>query len=237
MPDLEDILASLSELFVPIHRDGQRFIAAALVVTLLLFLLWSPLGWLAAGVTAWITYLFRDPDRVAPLSEGLVVAPADGRVRAIDRMAPPGELDLGEELRVRVSIHLSIADVHITRAPVAGVVARIAYCPGTFASTRRPKASEENERRATVIAMASGARVAIVQIAGGLRRRVVGFVEEGARIGIGERIGLIRFGSRVDLYLPPDVAALVAVGQTMIGGETVIANLAVDGGERSARVV
>ena len=227
----------IADYFVPIHRDGQKFVAASLVATVILLLVWAPLGWLAAIFTAWIAYIFRDPDRVVPTRDGLLVAPSDGSVEYIEEVLPDTELDLGPERRVRISIHLSLFDGHITRTPVAGTIVRMLYIPGLFASVHSPKSSEDNERRAYIIEMASGDRIAVVQIAGGIRRRIVAFQEEGARMGIGERIGLIRFGSRVDLYLPAGFSALVAVGQSMIGGETVVGDLKSDEKERSARVV
>jgi phosphatidylserine decarboxylase len=206
---------------------------------LLLFLLWPPLAWLAVLATAWIAYFFRDPPRVTPLREGLIIAPADGRICAIERVSPPVELGLGESLRVRISIFLSIFDVHINRAPVAGHIIRSIYVPGSFLNAAADKSSEENERRAIVIDSGSGSgadgEIAIVQIAGLIARRIVTFVKEGDRIGVGERLGLIRFGSRVDLYLPPNHGALVGVGQRAVGGETVLADLKSSEPEREAR--
>jgi len=232
------LIDTIGEAIVPIHGDGIKFVAAGAGVSLLLFLLWPPLAWLAVLATAWIAYFFRDPPRVTPLREGLIIAPADGRVCAIERVRPPVELGLGEALRVRISIFLSIFDVHINRAPVAGHIIRSIYVPGSFLNAAADKASEENERRSIVIDGGSGAdsQIAIVQIAGLIARRIVTFVKEGDRIGVGERLGLIRFGSRVDLYLPPNRGALVAVGQRAIGGETVLADLKSAEAEREARL-
>jgi phosphatidylserine decarboxylase len=190
----------------------------------------------AVLVTAWIAYFFRDPARVTPLREGLVVAPADGRISAIERVRPPTELGLGEAQRLRVSIFLSVFDVHINRSPVAGRIARSIYVPGSFLNAALDKASEENERRGLVIATAGDSEIAVVQIAGLIARRIVTFVSEGDSVGVGERFGLIRFGSRVDLYLPPGRGALVAVGQRAIGGETVLADLRSEEPEREAGV-
>ena len=187
-------------------------------------------------MTAWIAYFFRDPARVTPLREGLVVAPADGRISAIERVRPPTELGLGEAQRLRVSIFLSVFDVHINRSPVAGRIARSIYVPGSFLNAALDKASEENERRGLVIATAGDSEIAVVQIAGLIARRIVTFVSEGDSVGVGERFGLIRFGSRVDLYLPPGRGALVAVGQRAIGGETVLADLRSEEPEREAGV-
>ena len=228
-------LFDITDSIVPIHNDGIKFVAIGAGVSLLLFLLWPPLAWLAVLATAWIAYFFRDPRRVTPLREGLVVAPADGRICAIERVRPPVELGLGETERLRVSIFLSIFDVHINRAPVAGRVIRSIYVPGSFLNAATDKASDENERRGIVIDSGGDSEIAMVQIAGLIARRIVTFVNEGDSIGVGERVGLIRFGSRVDLYLPPGRGAFVAVGQRAIGGETVVADLRSSEPEREAR--
>jgi phosphatidylserine decarboxylase len=226
---------TIADTLAPVHRDGHKFIAAALLVTLLLFLLWPPLGWVLALVTAWMIYFFRDPDRVVPMREGLVVSAADGRIAMIEKVRPPLELGLGEAERVRISTFLSVFDVHIQRAPVAGRIARSIYVPGVFVNAAIDKASEDNERRAIVIQTPAGAEIAVVQIAGLVARRIVTFAHEGDSLAVGQRFGLIRFGSRVDVYLPPGRAPLVAVGQRAIGGETVFADLLSDEPEREAR--
>lgn len=235
MSEKQGIFDTITGIFVPVHSDGHKFIALAIVVALLGFLIWDPLGWLGALAAIWIAYFFRDPDRVTPLREGLVVAPADGRITAIEPVTPAAELGLGNEPRVRVSIFLSVFDVHINRAPVAGRVVRSVYVPGAFLNAELDKASEDNERRGLAIEMASGQTVGVVQIAGLVARRIVTFVEEGDSVGIGQRIGLIRFGSRVDTYLPAGRTALVAVGQRAIAGETVLADLRSEEQEREAR--
>jgi phosphatidylserine decarboxylase len=235
--DRHGLIDTITDTIAPVHNDGWKFLAIGAGVTLLLFLLWPPLAWLAALVTAWIAYFFRDPVRVTPLREGLVVAPGDGRIAAIEHVRPPPELSLGEGERVRVSIFLSVFDVHINRAPVAGRIARSIYVPGSFLNAALDKASEENERRGTVIAMADGTEIAVVQIAGLIARRIVTFVNEGDSVGIGQRLGLIRFGSRVDLYLPPGRGSLVAVGQRAVGGETIIADLKSNEMDREARAL
>ncbi len=227
---------TISDSIAPIHADGYKFVAIGVAVSLLLFLLWPPLAWLAVLATAWVAYFFRDPARVTPLREGLVIAPAGGRIAAIERVRAPVELGLGDAERVRVSIFLSVFDVHINRVPVAGRIARSIYVPGSFLNAAVDKASEENERRGIVIAAADGLEIAVVQIAGLIARRIVTFVTEGDSVGVGERFGLIRFGSRVDLYLPPGHGALVAVGQRAVGGETVLADLKSTEPEREARV-
>jgi phosphatidylserine decarboxylase len=229
------LIDTITDSIVPVHSDGYKFLAIAAVVTLALFWLWPPLAWVMALVTAWVAYFFRDPPRVTPQRDGLVVAPGDGRIAAIERVRPPAELALGDVPRLRISIFLSVFDVHINRAPVAGRIARSVYVPGSFLNAALDKASEDNERRVIVISTASGAEIAVVQIAGLIARRIVTFVNEGDSVGIGERFGLIRFGSRVDLYLPPQHGALVAVGQRAVGGETVLADLKSDEPEREAR--
>ncbi len=235
MSERHSLLDTILSSFVPIHPDGYKFVAIAFGVTLLGFLLWDPLGWIAAGLAIWVAYFFRDPDRVTPLREGLVIAPADGRVSSIEMVKPPAELALGEEARVRVSIFLSVFDVHINRAPVAGRIVRSVYIPGAFLNAALDKASEENERRAIVIETSSGSRIGVVQIAGLIARRIVTFAAEGDSVGKGERYGLIRFGSRVDTFLPLGAVALVAVGQRAIAGETVLADLKSTEAEREAR--
>jgi len=198
-------------------------------------LLIPPLGWIAALATLCVALFFRDPVRVTPLREGLVIAAGDGRIAAIERVRPPPELGLGEVERVRISTFLSLLDVHVNRVPVAGRVTRSIYVPGSFLNAARDKASEENERRALVITTPSGVDVAVVQIAGLIARRIVTAVGEGESVGVGQRLGLIRFGSRVDVYLPPGRGSLVCVGQRAVGGETVLADLKSDEVEREAR--
>ena len=235
MSDRHSILDTITDSLAPVHRDGHKFVAIALAVTLLLFFIWPALGWIAALVTLWIIYFFRDPDRVTPLRDGLVVAPGDGRISAIEKIRPPAELGIGDAERWRISIFLSVFDVHINRAPIAGRIVRSLYVPGAFLNAALDKASEENERRVIVIETPSGVTVAVVQIAGLVARRIVTFLGEGDSVGIGERFGLIRFGSRVDTYLPPGTSALVNVGQRAVGGETVLADLKSSEPEREAR--
>jgi phosphatidylserine decarboxylase len=229
------IFDTIMDSLAPVHRDGHKFVAIAVGLALLFFLVWPPLAWLLVIVALWIAYFFRDPDRVTPLREGLIVAPADGRIAGIEMVSPPVELGLGPEQRQRISTFLSVLDVHITRAPVAGRIARSIYVPGAFLNAALDKASEENERRAFIIDRTDGTQIAVVQIAGLVARRIVAFVHEGDSVGAGERIGLIRFGSRVDVYLPPGKTALVAVGQLAVAGETVLADLKSDEPERVSR--
>lgn len=220
---------------MPIHRDGHKFLGISLLATVIAYWIWSPLGWILALITLWIAYFFRDPDRVTPLREGLVIAPADGRIIALQRVMPPIELGLEGGERTRISIHLSLFDCHVNRAPIAGRITRSVYVPGAFLAATNDKASDDNERRALVIESPTGTEIAVLQIAGFISRRIVTFAGEGDTVGIGQRFGLIRFGSRVDVYLPPGRSALVAVGQRTIAGETVLADLKSDEHEREAR--
>jgi phosphatidylserine decarboxylase len=221
---------SIRSQFVPVTPEGYPFIGAFAFVSLVLFWLWSPLGWLGTLATIWCAYFFRDPPRVTPVRDGLVVAPADGRVSQVTSVTAPPQLGLGSKPLPRISIFMSVFDCHVNRSPVAGKIEKIVYHPGKFINANLDKASVDNERNSLVIATA-GARVAVVQIAGLIARRIVCFVREGQPIGVGERFGMIRFGSRLDVYLPEGTAPKVAVGQTTIGGETVLADLRVsDGG-------
>ena len=236
MSENKSLFETITGFFVPIHPDGQKFVVVSFIIMMVLFLLSTSLGWVGAILTVYVAYFFRDPERVTPLREGLVVSPADGKVSSIETMKPPSELGLGETERVRVSVFLSVFDVHINRSPVPGVIKKSIYTPGTFVNADLDKASEDNERRSYVIEMPSGVEIAAVQIAGLIARRIVTFTSEGSTIGVGERIGLIRFGSRMDIYLPPGHGALVSVGQRAVGGETILADLKSDEAEREARI-
>jgi phosphatidylserine decarboxylase len=230
------MLRSIQSAIVPIHREGYRFVAVFLGITLVLYLL--DLDWLGVVglvLTAWCAYFFRDPERVTPLREGLVISPADGRVSAVTDVAPPAELDIGTGVRPRISIFMNVFDVHINRSPVDGRVTRLAYVPGKFLNAELAKASDDNERQALTIETVHGQRIGVVQIAGLVARRIVGFVREGEAVQAGQRFGIIRFGSRVDVYLPEGKASLVAVGQRAVAGETVLADLSSAEPERSSR--
>ena len=233
------LLDTIMDNMAPVHSDGYKFLLPAAGIALFLWFMlpFSFLAYLALGIAAYIAYFFRDPPRVTPLREGLVVSPGDGRISSIERIKPPAELGLGSEERLRISIFLSVFDVHINRAPVAGRITKSIYVPGAFMNAALDKASEENERRSIVISTPSGQDIAVVQIAGLIARRIVTFAKDGANIGIGERFGLIRFGSRVDVFLPPGRGCIVAVGQRAVGGETVLADLKSEEPEREARVV
>jgi phosphatidylserine decarboxylase len=218
------IAASIRSQLVPIHREGYPFIGMFALASLLLFWLWTPLGWIGTILTAWCVLFFRDPLRVTPVREGLIVSPADGRVSQIVNAVPPPELGLSDRPMPRVSIFMSVFNCHVNRSPVSGRIERIAYKAGTFINADLDKASDDNERNSFIIS-AGTTRIGVVQIAGLLARRIVCFTREGAPIGAGERIGMIRFGSRVDIYLPDGAKPLVAEGQTAIAGETMIADL------------
>jgi phosphatidylserine decarboxylase len=230
------VVASIRSQLVPVHPEGYPFIGVFALASLVLMWLWSPLGWIGFALTAWCVYFFRDPPRVTPLHDGLVIAPADGRISRILNTVPPPELELGDRPLPRVSIFMSVFDCHVNRSPVTGRVTKLAYRPGAFINADLDKASEDNERNCLTITTAAGDSIGVVQIAGLIARRIVPFVKQGTSIATGERIGMIRFGSRVDVYLPEGTRPLAAEGQTATAGETIIADL--HGGDpgRSYRV-
>ena len=219
------IINSIRSQLSPVHPQGYPFIAGFAVAAVVLFWLWHPLGVLGAIATGWCVYFFRDPPRITPVREGLVVAPADGRISRVSQAVAPPELNLGAETFLRISIFMSVFDCHINRSPVAGRIELVVYRAGAFLSADLDKASESNERNAFVIATNGGRRIPVVQIAGLVARRIVPFAREGETIVAGQRIGMIRFGSRVDVYLPAATLPLVGEGQTAIAGETVLADL------------
>ncbi len=233
---MTDILESIRRIIVPIHKEGYPFIAIALVLAFLLGSLWSPLGWIGAILTVWVCYFFRDPPRVTPVREGLVISPADGRVSLITTAVPPAELDLPPEPMKRVSVFMNVFDCHVNRMPVGGRITQVVYTPGLFLNAELDKASEDNERSALVIDTSAG-KIGVVQIAGLVARRIVSFVREDDILGVGERFGLIRFGSRVDIFLPLDTQVLVGLGQMAIAGETVIADLKANEPARQFRTI
>jgi len=217
---------TIDPFLIPIHRIGRPFVAASAIGSVVLWLFLG-FGFFIAGLllTVFVASFFRDPPRVVPLTKGLVVAPGDGRIVDVTTVEPPEELGLEPGQRVRIAIFLSVFDVHIQRAPIAGRIARYIYTPGRFTNAVSPDAGRENERKAMIIETADGTEIAVVQIAGWIARRIVTFLGEGEPLGIGERYGLIRFGSRVELYLPPGVSAQVGEGQYVSGGETVLADM------------
>jgi phosphatidylserine decarboxylase len=226
---------SIRTTLVPIRPEGYPFIAIFAFVTLFLGWFWSPIFWIGLIVTAWCVYFFRDPPRVTPLTPGLVVSPADGRVIAVSVGMAPRELGLGEQTRRRISIFMSVFDCHVNRSPLAGRITRIVYTPGKFFNADLDKASEDNERNGLVVETEHGP-VGVVQIAGLVARRIVCFAKENDELSPGQRFGLIRFGSRVDVYLPLSANVLVAEGQTAIAGETVLASFNQEPAERRVRV-
>lgn len=210
----------------PMHPEGRTFVGIFAATTVILFLIWPVLGWIGAGLTVWCYYFFRDPVRFTPTRDGLIVSPADGIVSLIERAIPPAELGMPDMALTRVSVFMSVFNCHVNRAPVAGQIAAIAYRPGKFFNASLDKASADNERNSLCIDMADGRQLAVVQIAGLVARRIVCFSAKGDTLRTGERFGLIRFGSRLDVYLPDGVDPMVDLGQTMIAGETVLADLA-----------
>lgn len=228
------ILNSIRGQVPTIHREGYPFIGIFAALSIVLFLIWTPLGWIGTVLTVWCALFFRDPDRVTPMREGLVIAPADGTVSMISQAVPPADLNLGVKPLQRISIFMSVFNCHVNRAPVSGRIERVSYRPGKFVNAELDKASEDNERNGLVIVTAAGP-VGVVQIAGLVARRIVCFVREGQSVMAGERFGLIRFGSRLDVYLPDGAKPLVAEGQTAIGGETVLADFRVGDGGRTYR--
>jgi phosphatidylserine decarboxylase len=219
------ISTSIRSQLAPIHPEGYPFVIGFAVVTLILFWLWEPGGWLATFATLWCVYFFRDPQRVTPTYPGVVVAPADGRVVSVATAVPPADLGLGPAPQLRISIFMNVFDCHVNRSPVLGRIERIVYHEGLFLNASLDKASEDNERNALIMATPEGTRIAVVQIAGLVARRIVRFVNNGQALVAGQRIGMIRFGSRADIYLPAGTVALVGEGQTAIAGETVLAEL------------
>src|SRR5438874_2071719 len=214
----------LRQVFAPIHPDGWRFIGIAALFMLILFVIWAPLGWIALILTLWLVYFFRDPWRVTPARPGLIVSPADGIVVALGPAPPPPELDMGGEPVPRIGIFLNLFDVHVARTPAGGKVMARRYTKGRFVNASLDKASLDNERLAIRMAPLDAPEIAFVLIAGLVARRIVCPAYEGQVLSAGERIGLIRFGSRVDVYCPSPYVPLVALGQRMVAGETVLAD-------------
>jgi phosphatidylserine decarboxylase len=216
--------------FPSVHPDGRKFVVIAAAISLIFALLgWETLAWPMGAVTIWVAAFFRDPIRTAPAGPGLIVAPADGLITMIATVPAPRELDgpdgLGNELMTRVSIFMSVFDVHINRSPIGGTIKRVIYISGKFLNADLDKASAENERQHILVEAGDGTRIGFTQIAGLVARRIVPFVKAGDIVAGGQRIGLIRFGSRVDIYLPAGTAPRVILGQRTIAGETLIARL------------
>ncbi len=223
-------------LLPPLHPEGPGFVAIFALGALILWWIWTPLGLVGLALTIWCFFFFRDPDRVTPTRPGLVVSPADGTVQLIGPAVPPLELGIGTEPMLRVSVFMSVFDCHVNRAPIAGAVIKDEYTPGKFLNATLDKASEDNERQALVIRTADGRDFAVVQIAGLVARRIRCDVREGQHVLTGQRFGMIRFGSRLDVYLPKGVAPLVVVGQKAVAGETVLADMNSDETMREGEV-
>ena len=233
LPNPDSQLTAVKWRFPSVHPEGRKYLLIAGGITLLTYFAISQfLGWLLVGLTIWVAAFFRDPVRTTPLSPKLVVSPADGLVTQIKRVPAPPELRpvLGEGEFTRVSIFMSVFDVHINRSPIAGTVRRVAYVPGKFVNADLDKASEDNERQHFVVESPDGTQIGFTQIAGLVARRILAFVVEGDRVTAGERIGLIRFGSRVDVFLPAGTGSRLLLGQRAIAGETIVAELGVDPG-------
>jgi phosphatidylserine decarboxylase len=219
------IAKSIRDAIPTVHREGWPFIAVTLLVAVALGFFFEPAFWILAGLAVWMVFFFRDPIRTVPVGDGLVVSPADGRVEPIIAAVPPIELGLGAEPLTRISVFMNVFDCHINRAPIGGAVRRIAYKPGKFVNADLDKASEDNERNGLVIEDAAGRKIGVVQIAGLVARRILCWTKEGASVEAGSRIGMIRFGSRLDVYLPAGSVPLVNQGQRAVAGETVLAYL------------
>ena len=215
----------LNTIIKPMHHDGIKFLLIFCVASLILFLIYIPLGWVGICLTLWCYYFFRDPKRITPIRDGLLVSPADGVISSIEKTTPPPELGIKKEALIRISVFMNVFNCHVNRSPIAGEVIAINYRPGKFFNASLDKARVDNERNSLVIQIPDGRQIVLVQIAGLVARRIVSFVQPKQKIRTGQRFGLIRFGSRVDIYLPDGVQPLVCLGQTMVSGETVIADL------------
>ena len=210
---------------VPMHPEGRKFVAIFATVTAVLWLVWEPLFWLGVGLTIWCYYFFRDPVRSVAQRPGLILSPADGVVSLITKTVPPADMQLGDQRLTRVSVFMNVFNCHVNRAPIAGEVMAISYHHGKFLNASLDKASEHNERNSITIESADKTRVGVTQIAGLVARRIICFTKVGARLGVGERFGLIRFGSRLDIFLPEGIEPAVGLGQTAVAGETILARL------------
>ncbi|MDR3496100.1 MAG: phosphatidylserine decarboxylase [Ancalomicrobiaceae bacterium] len=226
---MQSIFSSIAKAIPPINREGYPFIAIAIVVTVIVGHFSTSLFWILLALTLWVVIFFRDPVRVTPVGAGLVVSPADGKVSQVGLAEPPAELTLPDATYLRISIFMNVFNCHVNRAPAGGRIETIAYRPGKFVNAELDKASEDNERNGLVIALDTGIKIGVVQIAGLVARRIVSWKQTGEMLAAGERFGMIRFGSRLDVYLPADTVANVAVGQTAVAGETVIADLSQSG--------
>ena len=230
--NLLSVMHSIKDFIPPIHKEGFIFIIIFLGITIILASFSNTLGVIGLAASIWCMCFFRDPIRIVPVGNNLIVSPADGLVQKIETVAPPKNLDMGDEPRTRVSIFLNVFDVHVNRVPVSGAVKKLYYHQGKFFNATLDKASEFNERQEVLMVMENGQEVAFAQIAGLIAKRIVCDLKEGQEIKAGERFGIIRFGSRMDVYLPKGIKPLVSVGQSMIGGESIIADFSAKEGRQ-----
>ena len=210
---------------VPMHPEGRKFVAIFAAIAAVLWLVWEPFFWLSVGMTVWCYYFFRDPVRSVAQKPGLILSPADGVISLITKTVPPTEMLLGNKALTRVSVFMNVFNCHVNRAPMAGEVIAITYHHGKFVNASLDKASEHNERNSLTIEAADKTRIGVTQIAGLVARRIVCFTKVGNSLTVGERFGLIRFGSRLDVFLPEGIEPAVGLGQTAVAGETVLAHL------------
>jgi phosphatidylserine decarboxylase len=237
---MTDLFETIRRVLVPIHKEGYPFIAIGIVLTVLAGTFVQFLGWIFLLLTLWVCYFFRDPERIVPVGDGLVISPADGRVNLISTVLPPAELDLPSVPMLRISVFMNVFDCHVNRVPVTGRIDQVHYTPGLFLNAELDKASEDNERNGLVIETrqnGESVRIGVVQIAGLVARHIVDWVKPGDDLTVGDRFGLIRFGSRVDVYLPAGTRVLVGLGQKAVPGETVLADLRGTGPVRQFRRV
>ena len=215
----------MDAVILPMHPEGRKFVAIFAVFARVLGQIWEPLFWVGLAITVWCYYFFRDPERVVPQGEKFIISPADGVVSLIQEVTPPTEMGLGDEPLTRVSVFMNVFNCHVNRACIDGTVTNVTYHHGKFLNASLDKASEHNERNSITISRDDGLTIGITQIAGLVARRIVCFVEEGAKLSAGDRFGLIRFGSRLDIYLPKGVGPAVCLGQKTVAGETILAHV------------
>lgn len=220
-----DLMETIKKIIPPIHKEGYTFILIFAALAIFASMYVSFFGWVLFIMTGWCVYFFRNPDRIVPVGNQYVVSPADGVVSKIEVCAPPAELNMGDQARTRISIFLNVFNVHVNRVPATGVIKTLSYRPGKFINASLDKASVDNERQSVLMTLEDGRDIVFIQIAGLIAKRIVCNLDEGQPVKAGERFGIIRFGSRMDIYLPDGVNPLVVPGQTMIGGETILADL------------
>ena len=237
MSSEDNVLHTIIKTIPPINNEGWKFVAIFAFVTAIFATFSCFLFWIGVGLTLWCAYFFRDPKRIVPSREGLIVSPADGLVQKIIKVVPPAELNLGTNERTRISIFLNVFDVHVNRVPFAGKVTSLHYFPGKFFNASLDKASEENERQYITVTTQDNKDIGFVQIAGLIARRIICDLQLGQQVAIGERFGLIRFGSRVDVYLPEGIEPLVITGQRAIGGETILADFQATENARTGNII